>query len=153
MKKLFVFVTILFLAACGNSGASSNLEDFDNSDLKEGLQEEAFQSELPTKLPFAVRGATFTPTPGDQRELRQTFQFDGVDGQFMDLRTNSGEVHFTGTDNDEQVKIGDHDGTIGETENGSLSLHWKDGDLTYHLMANGDEVTKEELIETAESFE
>ncbi|WP_421383406.1 DUF4367 domain-containing protein [Bacillus salacetis] len=153
MKKLFILVTILFLAACGNSGASSNLEDFDNSNLKDDLQEEAFQSELPTKMPFEVKGATFTPTPGDQREVMQTFQFEGVDGQFMDLKTNSGEVHFSGTDNDEQVEIGDHEGTFGKTENGSLSLHWEDGDLTYHLMANGDEVTKEELIETAGSFE
>ena len=69
MKKLFVFVGILFLAACGNSGASSNLEDFDNSNLKEDLQEETFQSELPTQTPFEVEGATFTPPPGDQREI------------------------------------------------------------------------------------
>ena len=71
----------------------------------------------------------------------------------MDLQTSSGVVHFSGTDNDEQVEIGDNEGTFGKTENGSLSLHWKDEDLTYHLMANGDEVTKDELIETAESFE
>jgi hypothetical protein len=153
MKRLFVLFVILFLGACGNSGTSSSLEDFDNSNLKEELKEEAFQSELPTKMPFEVKEATFTPTPGEQREVMQTFQFDGVDGQFMDLKTNSGEVHFSGTDNEEQVEIGDNEGTFGKTENGSLSLHWKDGDLTYHLMANGDEVTKEELIETATSFE
>jgi hypothetical protein len=153
LKKFLIFVLILFLAACGNSGASSNLEDFDNLSLKEDLQEEAFQSELPTKMPFDVEGATFTPTPGDQREIIQSFQFHGVDDEFMDLQTYSGEAHFSGTDNDEQVEIGDNEGTFGEYENGSFGLRWKDGDLTYRLMAKGDEVTKEELIETAESFE
>lgn len=153
MKKLFVFVGILFLAACSDSGALSNLKDFDHSNLKEDLQDETFQSELPTKTPFEVKGATFTPTPGDQRETIQTFQFHGVNDEFMDLKTFSGEANFSGTDNDEQVEVGENEGTIGETENGSLSLHWKDGDLTYHLMANGDDVTKDELIETAESFE
>lgn len=153
MKKLFLFVGILFLAACSDSGASSNLKDFDHSNLKEDLQDETLQSELPTKTPFEVEGATFTPTPGDQRETIQTFQFHGVNDELMDLKTFNGEANFSGTDNDEQVEVGENEGTIGETENGSLSLHWKDGDLTYHLMANGDEVTKDELIETAESFE
>jgi hypothetical protein len=153
LKKFFMFVVLLFLAACGNSGASSNLEDFDNSSLKEDLQEESFQSELPTKMPFEVEGATFTPSPGDQREIIQSFQFHGVDDEFMDLTTYSSEANFSGTDDDEQVEVGGNEGTFGEAENGSLRLLWKDGDLTYRFMAKGEEVTKEELIETAESFE
>ncbi|WP_409250609.1 DUF4367 domain-containing protein [Bacillus sp. SCS-153A] len=153
MKKLFLLIGILFLTACGNSGASADLEDFNHSNLKESLQEEAFQSKLPTRTPFEVEGATFTPTPGDQRETIQTFQFHGVDDEFMDLKTYSGEAHFSGNQDDEQVNIGENEGTFGETENGSLSLYWQDGNLTYHLMANGEEVTKEELIATAESFD
>ncbi|MEW4306006.1 DUF4367 domain-containing protein [Rossellomorea marisflavi] len=151
-KALILIMGLLFLTACGNS-ASSSLEEYDNSDLKNDIQNEPFQSELPTKLPFEVDSATFTPAPGEQSKTMQTFQFEGVDGQFMDLKTNSGEVNFSGTDNDESVEIGDNEGTFGETKNGSLSLHWKDGDLTYQLMAKGDKVTKEELIETAKSFE
>lgn len=152
MKKILVLLTILVLSACGN-GASSSLEDFDNSNLKKDSKDKAFQSELPTRTPFEVESATFTPGPEGQEDLRQTFGFYGVDGEFMNLITYSGKVNFSGTDNSEQVEIGGNEGTFGEAENGSLSLHWEDGDLTYNLLADGEEVTKEELIEMANSFE
>jgi hypothetical protein len=152
VKKLIVFLAVLLLTACGND-ASSNLEKFDHSKLEEDIKDEAYQSKLPTGFPFEIESASYTPVPENQRDTMQTFQFYGINGEYIELRTNSGEVHFSGIEGSEQVSVNNHDGTFGETENGSLSLHWEDGDITYHLMAKGDEVTKEELIATAESFE
>jgi hypothetical protein len=154
MKKLLLsLVTIMLIATgCGTS-TGSNLQDVDVSNIKEEIKDEAFQSKLPTKIPFELDSATYSPVPEGQRDMMQTFQFTGVDGEFIDLKTYSGKVMEEGSQESEEVTIGDIKGKYIKNENGANGVIWKEDGLEYHLMAKEGDATKDELIEMAESFE
>ncbi|WP_221567891.1 DUF4367 domain-containing protein [Alkalihalobacillus sp. TS-13] len=60
MKKWLsmVFIVVLILAGCSSDGS---LYDYDNTKLKEELEERAFQPKVPTKLPFGEGQADLNP--------------------------------------------------------------------------------------------
>jgi hypothetical protein len=157
LKKLFVFVVIFFLAACGNSGTSSNLEDFDNSNLKEELSAKAFQPKLPTKTPFEVTDAQVSNAPNQDTVLTIDFTNSGESSNYMGLMAVNGKNVESSKMEFEEVKIGDIKGKYAVNNAGTMILKWTENgisyDLTYFGKQSEKEITKEELIKTAESFE
>jgi hypothetical protein len=156
MKKLFVFVVFLFLAACGNSGDSSSLESFDNSNLKEELNREAFQPMLPTKTPFEVIDAQVSHPPNQDNVLMIDFMSSGKSNH-MGLMVVVGKNIESSLMGFEEVKIGDLKGKYAVKDTEAKILKWtEDGisyDLTYFEKQSKEDITKKELIKMAESFE
>jgi hypothetical protein len=160
VKKLFVFFAIMFLAACGNSGASNGLEDFDNSSLKEELKEEAFEPQLPTNTPFKVTDTEVTHPPNQDSVLMIDFTSYGDDDKIkntMSLMAVNGKNIDDAIMEFEDVEIGAITGQYAVNDAEAMILKWEEGGISYNLAFYGkqseQDVTKEELIKTAESFE
>ncbi|EDL66608.1 DUF4367 domain-containing protein [Bacillus sp. SG-1] len=160
MKKLFVLVVVFLLAACGGIGGSSNLETFDNSKLKEELKEGAFQPRLPTNTPFKVTDTQVIHPPnqdtrlmidfmsyGDNEKIKNTMGLVAVNGKNVE----SSMLEF------EEVEIGEITGQYAVNGAEAMILKWSEDGISYSLTYYGKqsekEVKKEELIDTAESFE
>lgn len=160
MKKLFVLFSILFLAACGSSGASNNLEDFDNSRLKEELKEVAFQPQLPTNTPFKVTETQVNHPPNQDTVLMIDFMSYGDDDKIkntMSLMAVNGENIDDAIMEFEEVEIGDITGLYAVNDAEAMILKWEEAGISYTLTFYGKqsekEITKEDLIDTAASFE
>ncbi|MGG4166409.1 DUF4367 domain-containing protein [Rossellomorea vietnamensis] len=159
MKRLLFFLLVIpiFLFGCNNgeNGNNSSLNDFDNTELKEQLKDQDFQPKLPSKTPIAVENAQFDP-PVEGREVL-TFDFFGEESHLglMTVRgkkvSNSSDIEY------EEVEIGELKGKYGVNDAGVMNLYWTDDKtyyrLTYYGKQSEKEITKEELIATAESFE
>ncbi|WP_113926877.1 DUF4367 domain-containing protein [Bacillus sp. P14.5] len=161
MKKIFVIIAVIFLTACGNSGASGGLEDFDHSRLKEELEEEAFQPQLPAKTPFEVTETQVTHPPNQDTVLMIDFMSYRDDNKIKNSMSLMA-VNVKSVDDAilkfEEVKIGDITGKYTVNDAGAIILKWNKEGIAYNLTFYGGkvseaEVTKEELILTAESFE
>ncbi len=154
-----VFVVLLVLAGCSTSG---NLYDYDDTKLKEGLEERAFQPRVPTKLPFDDGQADLNPPielgeGQDDTVIMIDFTSSGEGNRnLMGLEiVKDIDVH---SDMEyETVDIGELKGQFAETEAGNMVLNWKEDNMNYTLSyykeQSDTEITKEDLIETAKSFE
>ncbi|MEI5909642.1 DUF4367 domain-containing protein [Bacillus spongiae] len=161
MKKTFVFLTVLFLTACANFGAFSSLEDFDNSSLKEELKGMAFQPKLPTITPFKV---TDTQVIYDENQDNlMVIDFMSLDESDNRVNNRMSLEAFNGGNIEErnmrreEVEIGEITGRYKVNDAEAMILEWDKDGIYYSLIFYGKqsekEVTKEELIKTAESFE
>ncbi|MEI5908041.1 DUF4367 domain-containing protein [Bacillus spongiae] len=151
MKKLlFLLVTMMvLLIGCSNG---SDLQEYEHSSLKDDLKGEPFQAKLPTKLPFEVELATFTPAPTEeQKESIQTFQFDGINGELLDMKAFKNEVDYGEIDK-EEVTIGGETGYYFENENDAKILIWINEGMNYELATMEKSITKNDLVEVAKSI-
>ncbi|PGY12642.1 DUF4367 domain-containing protein [Bacillus sp. AFS031507] len=158
MTKKFLFLLAfvpLLLMGCTASG--SNLYEFDHSKLKEQVKDQEFQPELPSKLPLENMKASFSPIP-DQADV-QTFDFftngkgnkNHLELLVVNKKASSSNLKF------EEVEIGDLNGQYAVNDEKAQILRWKENNLEYTLTYYGQqsdkELSKEDLIETAKSFE
>jgi hypothetical protein len=157
MRKFFVILITLSLLLLGcNSTNSTALTEFDNSQLKEKIKDAKFQPKLPTKLPFEVSNAEFNPPPNSGDTLIFDFTSEGEDNNnHLGLKIVKGKI--ISTDNKgEKVEIGDNDGRYAENDADTQTLTWQEEEISYSLTYFGNqsdkEISKEELIKTAESF-
>ena len=158
MKKLIVvLLTIpLFLIGC-SGGTQSTLADFDHTQLKKQIEDQGFQPKLPAKMPFEGAKAEFSPPPNQQEVLIFDFFSHGEENNnhlglmIVNGKKGSSNMEF------EDVSIGDLKGKYAVNNAEAQTLRWKDGEIEYSLTYYGKqsdkEVSKEELIETAKSFE
>lgn len=161
MKKVMMLIAIIFLAGCGSSGDSSGLEDFDHSSLKEKLKEEAFQPQLPTETPFEVTDTQVTHPPNQDTVLMIDFMSYRDDGKIkntMSLMAVNAKSVDDAILKFEEVTIGDITGQYVVNNAGAMILKWTKDGIAYNLTCysgeiSEEDVTKEELIQTAESFE
>ena len=81
MKKILVMLLPILLLVLGCS-AGTSLTEFDNTKLKEEINDQAFQPELPTKLPFEIEEAVFTIPPQEQQPSNiLSFDFFGSEDE------------------------------------------------------------------------
>jgi hypothetical protein len=153
----WLLVISVLLMSCSNAdgGNDSSLHDFDNSDLREQLNQQDFKPKLPSKTPIEVKDAQFDPPIAGHEIV--TFDLYG-EGSHMGLMMVRGKEVSNRSDNEyEEVEIGDVKGEYGVDDAGVMHLDWTDDRIHYRLTYYGEqsekEITKEELIETAESFE
>ncbi|MGP4081110.1 DUF4367 domain-containing protein [Pseudalkalibacillus sp. R45] len=161
MKKWLSMVSmlVLILAGCNSSGS---LYDYDNTKLKEELEERDFQPRVPTKLPFDEGQADLNPSielgeGQDDTVIMIDFTSSGeADRNLLGLEI----VKDVEVDSDmeyETVDIGELKGQFADNEAGNMVLNWKEGNINYTLSyykeQSDTEITKEHLIETAKSFE
>ncbi len=161
-KMLFILIAIPFLLlGCSNLSKNSQLSEFDNSDLKTKLEDQAFQPKLPSKLPFEVEQAEFTPPPKDYMPVTIHFLSSrNGNGDHLELlifnHKDGGNVQHSGV-KFEDVKIGDIKAKYAVNDSEAMMLNWTEDDifygLTYYGKQSDTEITKEDLIETAKSFE
>ncbi|MBM7602428.1 DUF4367 domain-containing protein [Metabacillus litoralis] len=161
MKKIGFMLLPILLLVIGCSGGTS-LTEFDNTKLKEELNDQAFQPKLPTKLPFEVEEAAFT-TPPQEQQPSNILSFDffgsgdenGKGNHLSLMAVNGGKVE--SNIEYEDVKIGDLNGSYEVNDEEEMILNWSENDihyrLTFYVQQSDNELTKEELIETAKSFE
>lgn len=161
MKKILVMLLPILLLVLGCS-AGTSLTEFDNTKLKEEINDQAFQPELPTKLPFEIEEAVFTIPPQEQQPSNiLSFDFFGSEdengkGNHLSLMAvNGGKVE--SNIEYEDVKIGDLKGNYAVNDEEEMILNWSENDihyrLTFYVQQSENEVTKDDLIETAKSFE
>lgn len=161
MKKIVFMFLLLLLLLIGCSGGTS-LTEFDHTKLKEEINDQAFQPKLPTKLPFEIEEAVFTPPPKEQQPSNiLSFDFfgsgdeDGKGNHLSLIAVNGGKVE--SNKEYEDVKIGDLKGSYAVKDEEEMILNWSENDihyrLTFYVQQSENEVTKEELIETAKAFE
>jgi hypothetical protein len=153
-KKLLILLAFVLLLLVGCNANSSKLYKFDNSTLKSQVKDLEFIPKLPSKLPFENVKATFS-SPPDQGDL-QTFDFftsGKGNNNFLELLVINNKEGFSGS-KFEEVKIGEIKGKYFKK---TQTLRWKDKNLEYSLMYHGEQsdkkLSKEDLIETAKSFE
>lgn len=161
MKKLpLTIMAVLFIiTGCTNSNASEGIP-YDSENLQTQLEETSYQPKLPTRFPFEVEDARFSPTPTMGEEKVFNFTFIGAD-KAVELMTFNGNSMNLAMET-EAVDIGSIEGEYGENvvngqETTVRRLIWKEEEVVYQLSSgnvNGNEgATKEELIDIAKSFE
>ncbi|EDL66620.1 hypothetical protein [Bacillus sp. SG-1] len=158
MKRfLFLFLTLsLMLAAC-SSGASGSLESFDASDLRSDLEEMSFQPQLPTLVPFEVTDTDLRKPPSSENALMVDFLSSDQSSNQLSLMAVNGENVESSEMVFEEVEIDDITGQYAVNDEDVMILKWSENGISYNLTYYGEEtdhkVTKEELIQTAASFE
>jgi hypothetical protein len=155
-KRLFLlFVNVLLLAGCG--GGNSSLNTFDNTELKKEMEELAFQPKLPTKTPFEVTGTDVRHPPSSDDIIIVDFISSGEKNNHMGLMVANGKNVESSNLDFEDVEIEDNTGKYAVNDADAMILKWTEDGVSYSLTFFGKqsekEVTKEELIETAVSFE
>lgn len=158
MRKLFIILITLsvFLIGC-NSTNSTSLPEFENSTLKEKIKDAEFQPKLPTKLPFDASKAEFNPPPNSDDTLIFDFTSEGEDkNNHLGLKVVKGKK-ISRDNKGEEVEIGDNSGFYAENDADTQTLTWQEEEISYTLTYFGNqsykEISKEELIKTAESFQ
>ncbi|MFD3449460.1 hypothetical protein ACFDTO_33315 [Microbacteriaceae bacterium 4G12] len=148
---LFLVVSLLFF---GCSEQNGNMHTFDKAKLSAKLKGAAFQSKLPSKLPFKVKSAEAGQLTSRDRVIN--IFFVGEDGEQMGLQIIKGEVEYASDVQFEKVAIGNKKGGYTVNDAGAMILQWDDKgihyDLTYFSKQSGKELSKTDLIETAKSF-
>ncbi|MCA1054817.1 DUF4367 domain-containing protein [Rossellomorea aquimaris] len=156
MKRiLFLLLSLpLFLMGC-NQG-SSNLEEYNQSELKEKISEQLLQPKLPAKLPFELAESSFDAGPSGNESTKIIIDFYGEKNEHLGLVASS-KVSLSSDLEKESVDIGEIKGKYAENENGVKYLMWKEGKINYTLQyfsqASETKIEKQELIDTAKSFE
>ncbi|MGG4166262.1 hypothetical protein ABEW00_02085 [Rossellomorea vietnamensis] len=108
----------------------------------------------PTKVPFAEMKVSDFSVVEDQREAEMSLV--NADKNMMDIRITSSKPEYT-ADKIEKVKIG-HDiyGDFIPNDSGRRVITWKDDryyEVIYYPKLTPKEVSKTQLIQTAESFQ
>lgn len=158
MKKL-LFVLILFLiAGCSNTGGDE-LVDYNHRELEAHLQEQAFQPQLPTKLPFEPEKVDFEPGALSQQDTLLEFDFYGESKEWLELktfRTFDGNINLSDDVEEEEVEVMNQEATYYKNDH-VKGLVWKRGDISYQLVNHTEssslDIEKDVLIETADSFQ
>ena len=158
MKRfLFLFVTLsLILVGC-SSGANGSLESFDATDLRTELDEMSFQPQLPTLVPFEVTDTDLRKPPSSDNVLMVDFLSSDQSSNQLSLMAVNGENIDSSDMVFEEVEIDDISGQYAVNDEDVMILKWSENGISYNLTYYGEEtdhkVTKEELIQTAASFE
>ena len=127
------------------------LFDYDRSRLVSRTGDEAFQPLYPTIMPYEVDAVEIKHESQDDSSI--TFIFHGETGEKMELMTvKNGEISSDKLETKE-VSIGDQKGRYAGTEGETQRLIWTDGSITYELKGKIEDLSKEDLITVAESFE
>ncbi|WP_335872838.1 DUF4367 domain-containing protein [Bacillus sp. 2205SS5-2] len=151
---VFVLLLNFGLSQIGiiGEGRITGITEVQQVELMEAIENEPFQAKLPTFLPFEQEMATFTPAPTEnQRESFQSFQFYGVNGEFIDMKAFKGGW-VRGEVKTEEIKIGDFTGYYLVNEQGAKIIFWEVGNVDYDLATKDDEISKDDLIRVAKSF-
>lgn len=161
MKNLSVIIMIVLfiLGGCANSNAIEGIH-YDSEALQSQLEDKSYQPKLPTKFPFEVKNASFSPTPTANEEKVFNFTFIGAEVSVELMTFNRDSINLDMET--EKVRIGSIDGQYAESEvndKGAIvrRLVWKEDDGVYNLSSantgKNDGVSKNELIQIAKSFE
>ncbi|WP_158290378.1 DUF4367 domain-containing protein [Halobacillus salinus] len=154
-----VMIVLVVLAGCANSNASEGVP-YDNESLQTQLEEQSYQLKLPTQFPFEISDAKFSAAPTENEEKVFDFTFIG-EGEAVELMTFNGESINLDVET-EAVQIGSIEGQYAEQEVNDQGttvrrLVWKEDGVVYNMSSADDQenggVSKEELIQIAESFE
>ncbi|UOR10993.1 DUF4367 domain-containing protein [Halobacillus amylolyticus] len=155
---LSIIAAFFILSGCTNGNASGQIS-YDGENLRTQLEEKSYQPMLPTEFPFEVEDASFSPTPTMDEEKVFNFNFIGENNS-VELMTFNGESINLDMET-EEVKVGAIDGDYAESEVNDKKtkvkrLVWKDEGVVYNLSTASTskeaEISKEELIQIAESF-
>ncbi|WP_273853526.1 DUF4367 domain-containing protein [Guptibacillus spartinae] len=127
------------------------LFNYDRSRLVSRTGDEAYQPMYPTVMPFEVDGVEIKHESEDDSFI--TFIFYAETDIKMELMTvQDGEIS-SQKDETEEVTIGDQKGVYAGKEGEMQRLIWTEGSITYELKGKIEDLTKEDLITVAESFE
>ncbi len=151
-----LLVAVFVLGGCANNNTSGQIS-YDDEQLRSQLEEAFYQPLLPTKFPFEVEDASFSPIPTDNDEKVFNFDFIRKDN-VVELMTFNGESINDDTKT-EKVKFDETEGEYFESnDKGTTVKHliWKEDGVVYDLSTANDSesqgISKEELIQIAESF-
>ncbi|WP_273131106.1 hypothetical protein [Bacillus weihaiensis] len=154
-KLTLLVISIILLVGCNQA---VNIVAYDSVQLEKDLEKQAFQHKLPTSLPFKVEDTDITSLPNEQNK-QITIDFYGLGtnelGDHLSLSVvNGGEVGKL--EGGRKVDLENNEGTY-KSEQGEEILSWSEDNLhyrlTYYKEQSDTNVTKEELIEVANSFE
>ncbi|MFD1020981.1 DUF4367 domain-containing protein [Thalassobacillus hwangdonensis] len=156
MKKLIFMVISISVIFTGCVGDDVALHKFDNENLLNQLENESFQPKLPTKLPFKASHAQFTRPPNQTNLISIDIFSDDEKSDHLSMMVVKGDMESVSQSGFEQVEIGNIQGYYVKNQAGAMLLYWTDNSIDYQMTyfspQSESEVTKEELIETAESF-
>ncbi|XQY93314.1 hypothetical protein ACNRWW_07940 [Metabacillus sp. HB246100] len=154
-KLTLLVISIILLVGCNQA---VNIVAYDSVQLEKDLEKQAFQHKLPTSLPFKVEDTDITSLPNEQNK-QITIDFYGLGtnklGDHLSLSVvNGGEVGKL--EGGRKVDLENNEGTY-KSEQVEEILSWSEDNLhyrlTYYKEQSDTNVTKEELIEVANSFE
>ncbi|WP_201714633.1 DUF4367 domain-containing protein [Rossellomorea arthrocnemi] len=155
MKRIIFLLLALPLFLMGCNQGSSNLEEYNQSELKEKVSKQNLQPKLPTKLPFELVESSFDAGPSGKESKKIIIDFYGEKNEHLGFVASS-KVNLSSDLEQENVDIGEVKGKYAENENGVKYLMWKDGEINYTLQyfsqASETKIEKQELIDTAKSF-
>ncbi|WP_226658879.1 DUF4367 domain-containing protein [Guptibacillus hwajinpoensis] len=124
---------------------------YDRSRLVSRTGNEAYQPLYPTVMPFKVDGVEIKHESKDDSSI--TFIFHGETGEKMELMTvKNGEISSDKLET-EEVSVGDQKGQYAGNEGETQRLIWTNGSITYELKGKIEDLSKEDLLTVAESFE
>lgn len=127
------------------------LFDYDRSRLVSRTGDEAYQPMYPTVMPFEVDGVEIKHESQDDSSI--TFIFHGESGEKMELTTvQNGEISSDQVET-EEISIGDQKGLYAGKEGETQRMIWTNGSITYELKGKIEDLSKEDLLIVAESFE
>ncbi|MCA1011629.1 DUF4367 domain-containing protein [Halobacillus halophilus] len=129
------------------------LFEYDRSRLASRTEDEAYQPKFPTVMPFEVDGVEIEAGPMNQKDTLLTFTFFSETGEMLELMTvKEGGISYQDLET-EEVSIGEQTGQYAGKKGDPQRLMWKDGSITYELKGKVKDLSKEDLITVAESFQ
>lgn len=160
MKKIQIVIVgiCLLLIGCNDNEASAGLS-YDPSKIQKQLKEEQkIDSKLPTAFPVEIKDYEISPQTHTESSVHDV-QFTGTNEEKFILMIHTKEVTYDGKPQGyEELKINNQEVFYIEDDLAS-SVHWKDGDyhyiFEYQVAESGKDaakLTKEEMVEVAESF-
>ena len=126
---------------------------YDSSTLVSRTGDEAYQPKYPTVMPFEVDGVEIEPGMMEQRDTLLTFIFHAETSETMELTTVKDDEISNQNLEAEEVSIGNQTGQYAGNEDKDQRLIWTDGSVKYELKGNVEDLSKDDLIKVAESFE
>ncbi|KGX85915.1 hypothetical protein [Pontibacillus marinus] len=149
-KTLSTLLFIPLLISCSNQ--SSEVQAYKVTKVLNKIEDETFNSALPTQLPFKLDLIQVKPTPKGQPG--HFIEYVGKQGQMIELFVTTSEVNFS-KENFSEVSISDLKGWY--TEKGPQILAWEQNTthykLSYYSFKSDKDVTKQQMIQVAESLE
>ncbi|MGD6831118.1 hypothetical protein ACQCT5_03075 [Sutcliffiella halmapala] len=159
-RRSFIAFTFLLISiggiTIGWSNWSGKMYEYNHSDFSKQIEGLPFEAKVPTKVPFEKTNVSSSNFDFEKHEIVVTLT--NLHKETLEVRISGKEIEYKKGFEEESVRLGDElQGVFFSDGSGKRILTWQDNDLnyeiTYYYKLTPKEVSKEQLIKMAESFE
>jgi len=159
-RRSFIAITILLIIIGGITIGWSNwngkMYEYNHSEFSKHIEGLSFEAKVPTKVPFNKMKVSSPNFDSEKHEIVVTLT--NLHIETLEVRITDNELEYIEGLEKESVRIGEElQGVFFPDVSGKRILSWQDEglyyEITYFYKFSPKELSKEQLIKMAESFE